>query len=194
MTQSYHCGRRITGPAAQIKPPAHKKDSPLSPCALCAARSPYHHPQSHNSRQARATPGQTLQRERDLHSPAPARRGSSPADSGLSAARETRWGRTRRTRRCSGRGWAPPPARPAPRTPPKTAWSVPFLPCPHFSSTRSLIVPCPSELQIDLTISGGAISMLMLYVMRLDSTIFEQFLLTHPPTPLLQRKKTENFG
>jgi hypothetical protein len=52
----------------------------------------------------------------------------SPSDSHpRSPAATARWGRTRRTRRCSGRGWGRRPARPAPRTPPKTAWSVPFL-------------------------------------------------------------------
>lgn len=50
---------------------------------------------------------------------------------------EAPWGRTRRTRRCSGRGWAPRPAPRAPPTPPKTAWSVPFL-RPHLTSPPSL--------------------------------------------------------
>lgn len=107
------------------------------PCGLLAPLItlhpvPHHTPYSHNTRQESRTPDQS---ERDPRTPAlPPPSDSNLASSGP-AARE-RWGKTRRTRRCSGRGWAPRPARPAPRTLQKTAWSVPFLTC----------LPIPSQI------------------------------------------------
>jgi hypothetical protein len=124
--------------AAEIKSPGYEIKA-ISPCPLSLLIT--NHPVITHGRQRRAPPDQQ-QNERDLRSPGP---GSSPSDSNLVspglAARE-RWGRTRRTRRCSGRGWGPRPARRAPPTPPKTAWSVPFL-----SPRRSLFPICTSEFQ-----------------------------------------------
>jgi hypothetical protein len=78
-------------------------------------------------------------RKRDLHSTNPA---SEESRSGGRAGGRARWGRIRPTRRCRGRGWAPPPAPPAKGR--KTAWSVPFL-TPTLPPSLQ-ILPCAPPL------------------------------------------------